>query len=338
MVADWKSHNWSYDRSFGATIDRTIGRRSKRSVARCYDWSCDWSLHPTIDLRSTVVCHNWSYTRPQDAKSARTIGRRMQRLILPSVAGRHDRSYDRSPRLIVRSVVGRNNWSYIGSWSLPLVARFPTMALAIDMFVSFVIARPRVEINWRMRPLLGDRSKHCRSFAPWPNRNQSYDSEIVRSNVTVALVARRLHVIIIWLLFPEWHISYRSSLYLDNVIFHSRLSDRNYGCRRRPRYLIFSQFSIYCCQNALASEALPRTPPGGFQRPQLANVGSHHWRGPHRIAGPRAPRPHDPPLGEGVTANKKRWLPTWWRRLPWACSPSRANWGQGGKLFIDIRC
>ena len=35
---------------------------------------------------------------------------------------------------------------------------------------------------------------------------------------------------------------------------------------------------------------------GGFQRPQLANVGSHHSRGPHRIAGPRAPRPHDPPL------------------------------------------
>ena len=88
-------------------------------------------------------------------------------------------------------------------------------------------------------------------------------------------------------------------VYLDNVIFHrlqSRLSDRNYGCRRRPRYLIFSQFSICCCQNAFASGALPRTPPGGLQRSQLANVGSHHCRGPHRIAGPRAPRPHDPPL------------------------------------------
>ena len=33
----------------------------------------------------------------------------------------------------------------------------------------------------------GDRSKHCRSVAPWPNRNQSYDPEIVRSGVTVAL-------------------------------------------------------------------------------------------------------------------------------------------------------
>ena len=115
--------------------------------------------------------------------------------------------------------------------------------------------------------------------------------------MTVALVARRLHVIIIWLWFPDkFHIGL---VYLDNVIFHGRLSDRNYWCRRRPRYLIFSQFSIYCCQNAFASGALPRTPPGGFQLPQLANVGSHHCRGPHRIAGPRAPRPHDPPLVGG---------------------------------------
>ena len=53
---------------------------------------------------------------------------------------------------------------------------------------------------------------------------------------------------------------------------------------------------LYCCQNAFASGALSRTPPGGFQLPQLANVGFHHCRGPHRIAGPRAPRLHDPPL------------------------------------------
>ena len=37
---------------------------------------------------------------------------------------------------------------------------------------------------------------------------------------------------------------------------------------------------------------------GGLQLPQTpaGNVGSHPCRGPHRIAGPRAPRPHDPPL------------------------------------------
>ena len=82
------------------------------------------------------------------------------------------------------------------------------------------------------------------------------------------------------------------------MIFHGRLSDRNYGCRQRPRYLIFSQFSIgpillpkCVCLRGSASD-----PTGGFRRPQLANVGYHHCRGPHRIAGPRAPRPHDPPL------------------------------------------
>ena len=32
----------------------------------------------------------------------------------------------------------------------------------------------------------GDRSKHCRSVPPWPNRNQSYDPIIVRCSVTVA--------------------------------------------------------------------------------------------------------------------------------------------------------
>ena len=32
---------------------------------------------------------------------------------------------------------------------------------------------------------------------------------------------------------------------------------------------------------------------GGFQRPQLANIGSHHCRGSHTIVGPT---PHDPPL------------------------------------------
>ena len=40
------------------------------------------------------------------------------------------------------------------------------------------------------------------------------------------------------------------------------------GCRRRPRELILSQFSIDCWQNAFASGALPRTPLGGLQRPQ----------------------------------------------------------------------
>ena len=82
-------------------------------------------------------------------------------------------------------------------------------------------------------------------------------------------------------------------VYLDNVIFY-RLQRRNFGSRRRPRYLIFSQFSICCCQNAFASGTL--TTYLGLQRSQLANVGSHHCREPRRIAGRRATRPHDQPL------------------------------------------
>ena len=41
----------------------------------------------------------------------------------------------------------------------------------------------------------GDRSKHCRSVAPWPNRNKSYDPEIVRSGVTLALL-RPLEIVL----------------------------------------------------------------------------------------------------------------------------------------------
>ena len=79
-------------------------------------------------------------------------------------------------------------------------------------------------------------------------------------------------------------------VYLDNVIFHRlqrRLSDRNYGCRRRPRYLISANFHVV---------AKMRLAPGGFQCPSWQTLGLPHCRGPHRIAGPRAPRPHDPPL------------------------------------------
>ena len=60
------------------------------------------------------------------------LGRRMQRSI--------DRTIDRRPsRLTV-------HWSLIAT---TIVARFPTMALAIDILQSFVIERPR-----GMRPLL----------------------------------------------------------------------------------------------------------------------------------------------------------------------------------------
>ena len=120
-----------------------------------------WSqirLVPQLIVRSVVGSNDWSYDRSHDATSARTIGHRMPRLLaLRSIAGCND-------RLIVPSVVGRHDWSYIGRWSLPLVARFPTMARAI-------VRRDRYR----------------------PNRNQSYAPEIVRSSVTVALIAHVHH-------------------------------------------------------------------------------------------------------------------------------------------------
>ena len=77
-----------------------------------------------------------------------------------------------------------------------------------------------------------------------------------------------------------------------------RLSYRNYGCRRRPRYLIFSQFSICCCQNAFAFGALP-----GPRRGASSAQAGKRWVSPlqraTQIAGPWAPRPHDPPLSTG---------------------------------------
>ena len=149
-------------------------------------------------LRSTVGCHNWSYTRPQDATSARTIGRRMKRLILPSVAGRHDWSYDRSPRLIVRSVVDSSGAITDRTSVVDRYHYSRTISYDGSCHRYFRIVRDSATTCISKSPYAtaaGDRSKHCRSFAPWPNRNQSYDPEIVRSGVTVALVARRLYTL-----------------------------------------------------------------------------------------------------------------------------------------------
>ena len=62
------------------------------------------------------------------------------------------------------------------------------MALAID---NSPIVRDSANTRRDRSPYAtaaGDRNKHCRSVAPWPNRNQSYDPEIVRFGLTVALV------------------------------------------------------------------------------------------------------------------------------------------------------
>ena len=140
-------------KSFGTTNDRTIGRRWQRlivrSIARC------WSI---------VASHDWLYHRSSGAAIDPSLRHRISRVLVRSVARS---GAGCNYRLIVQSVAGRHDWSYISRWSLRLVARFPAMALAIDILKSFMIARPRVKID-RSRYATtadGDRSKNCRSVA-----------------------------------------------------------------------------------------------------------------------------------------------------------------------------
>ena len=133
----------------------------------------------------------------------------------------------RSPTVTIDRTIGRHDWSYdrssgaITDLHRSLIATTSrTISYDGSCHRYFRIVRDSATTRRYQSPYAtaaGDRSKHWRSFASWPNRNQSYDPEIARSGVTVALVARRLHVIIIWLWFPDkWPISYRSSL-LDKL-------------------------------------------------------------------------------------------------------------------------
>ena len=142
-------YDWSYDRSHDATIDHAIDRCTPRLI-----------------VLSVFGCHDWSYALSQDATSARTIGRRMQRSI--------DRTIGRRPSwLIVHCALiatTSRTTAYDGS-----CRRYSPIARE-----SATKRRDRS----RYAPAAGDRSKHCRSVALWPNRNQSYEPEIVRSGVT----------------------------------------------------------------------------------------------------------------------------------------------------------
>ena len=49
------------------------------------------------------------------------------------------------------------------------------------------------------------------------------------------------------------------------ILFCHRLLVRNFSCRRQPRYLSFSHFSMYCCRNVLPPGLCP-IHRGGLQR------------------------------------------------------------------------
>ena len=165
-----------------STNDRTIGRRQQRlmvrSVARCYDWSCDRSLYPTIDcticvrvprliVGSVTGYHECSYDRPQYATIASTIGRRTQRSMYRTIGHRTSRF------IIHQSLIANTSRTISCDGSChrysPIVRDSATTRRDGSRYATAA----------------GDRIKNCRSVAPWPSRNQSYDPDIARSGVTV---------------------------------------------------------------------------------------------------------------------------------------------------------
>ena len=131
------SKDWSYGRSHDATI--------YRAIYRCTRW---------IIVPSVFGCHDLSYDRSQDATIARTIGHRIQRSI--------DRTIGRRPsRLIVhRSLIATT------SRTIPCDGSCHRYSPIVRDSATTRRDRSRYATD------AGDRSKHCRSVAPWPDRNQ----------------------------------------------------------------------------------------------------------------------------------------------------------------------
>ena len=123
-------------------------------------------------------------------RKRRTISRATGRATLQPVARPIDCSR-RIPRLIVRSITVVHDWSYDRSFmdTTSRTISYDMMDLVIDILQSVLIAPPHVRpmVWWpttskkdrsQHATASGDRSKHCRSVARSPNRNQSYDQAI----------------------------------------------------------------------------------------------------------------------------------------------------------------
>ena len=161
-------HERSYDRSYIAKIDRTIGRTMLRLI-----------------VRSIVASPDWLYHRYSGATIDRILRHRISRVLVRSVTVSHVCSYDqaedasRPSRLIVhQSLIATTSRTI--SWYGSCHRNSPIVR------DSATTRRDRS----RYATAAGVRRNNCRSVAPWPNRNQSYDPEIVRSCVTVALDCR----------------------------------------------------------------------------------------------------------------------------------------------------
>ena len=140
-----------------------------RSIVATNDWSYRTiGLRvPQLSVRSVTGCHACSYDRSHDATIARTIGRRVQRSI--------DRTIGRRPsRFIVHQ-------SFMATTSRAISYDGSSHRHSPIVRDSATTHRDRS----RYATAAGDRSKQCRSVAPWPNRNQSYDPIIVRSGAII---------------------------------------------------------------------------------------------------------------------------------------------------------
>ena len=153
------SNDWSNDLSHDATIDRSIDRGIPRLI-----------------VPSVFGCHDWSYAPSQDITSARTIGHSMSRLLIRSGTGCND-------RLIVPSVAGHQSLIATTSRTISCGGSCHRYSPIIRDSATTRIDRSRCATA------AGDRSKNCRSVAPWPNHNQSCDPEIVRSGGTARSMA-----------------------------------------------------------------------------------------------------------------------------------------------------
>ena len=140
------------------TCDRKYCHRGQIEE-RTYDWShrvYDWSQRSwviargkSVATRSMVMFKTWNQLF--QIVSGRTISRATGRATLRPVAPPIDCSR-RIPRLIVRSIGGGHDWSYDRSFmaTTSRTISYDMMDLVIDLLQSVLIVRPRVRpfVRW----------------------------------------------------------------------------------------------------------------------------------------------------------------------------------------------
>ena len=135
---------------------------------------------PRLIVRSVVGRKDWSYDRSHDATIDRAIDRCTRLLVVPSVIGCHDLSNDRSQYATIDCTIGRRPSRLIVHRSLIATTIVNTISYDGSCHRYSPIVRDSATTRRdrsRYATAAGDRSKHCRSVAPWSNRTiqKSYD-------------------------------------------------------------------------------------------------------------------------------------------------------------------